>query len=272
MNAFKDKTAIVTGGASGIGLEICRELALAGAKVYVVDINAEGAKNTALTITAKGGKAEPIAVDMRDPDAVEKMVNAVASKESLDYMFNNAGMIMFGEFRDMNFDQWRDFIDTDIMSVVYGTSSAYNLMIKQGYGHIVNTSSVFGLFPFSLGTAYSAVKHAVTGLSLALRPEAHGLGVKITVACPGTVDTEVRNTYTVLKSDRNEFNSYILKQLTPNKAACAILNGVRKNKALIAFPWYDLIFWWLYRIAPAANFWWQKIMVNMFRRKIRRNE
>ncbi|MBN1635303.1 MAG: SDR family oxidoreductase [Deltaproteobacteria bacterium] len=272
MNAFKDKTAIVTGGASGIGRELCRELAEAGAKVYVVDINAEGAKDTASIITNEGGKAESIAIDIRDPDAVEKMVNSVASKDSLDYMFNNAGMIMFGEFRDMNYDQWRNFVDTDIMSVVYGTFSAYKIMINQGYGHIVNTSSVFGLFPFSLGTAYTAVKHAVTGLSLALRPEAHDLGVKITVACPGTVDTEVRNTYTVLKGDRNAFNSYILKQLTPNKAACAILNGVRKNKGIIAFPWYDLIPWWLYRISPTLNFWWQRKLVNMFRRKIRNNE
>ncbi len=272
MKAFKGKTAIVTGGASGIGRELCIQLAKAGAKVYVADINKKGAEKTESTIIDNGGKAESVTVDMRNPDAVEKMVNAVSSKGKLDYMFNNAGMIMFGEFRDMNNEQWRRFIDTDVMTVVYGTSSAYRVMIAQGHGHIVNTASVFGLFPFTLGSAYTAVKQAVVGLSLALRPEAQDLSVKVSVACPGSVDTEVRNTYTILKADRNAFNSYIQKQLTPVKAARAILKGVRKNKGLIAFPWYDLIPWWLYRISPSLNFWWQRILVKLFRKRIRSND
>jgi NAD(P)-dependent dehydrogenase (short-subunit alcohol dehydrogenase family) len=272
MNIFKDKVAIVTGGASGIGRELCRELAGGGAKVYVADINKEGADNTVSMIVGEGGKAESLDVDMRNPEAVEKMVNAVASHGSLDYMFNNAGMIMFGEFRDMDYEQWRRFIDTDIMTVIYGTFSAYKIMIKQGHGHIINTASVFGLFPFALGTAYTAVKQAVVGLSLALRPEAHDLGVRITVACPGSIDTEVRKSYTIVKGDREIFNSFIMKQLTPAKAARAILKGVRKNKGLIAFPWYDLIPWWFYRIAPASNYWWQRKMVHMFRSKVRSNE
>ena len=272
MNTFKDKTAIVTGGASGIGRALCRQLAGAGAKVYVADINKEGADNTVSIISDERGKADSIAIDMCNPDAVERMVSTVASKGSLDYMFNNAGMIMFGEFRDMSYEQWRHFIDTDIMSVVNGTFSAYKIMINQGYGHIVNTASVFGLFPFALGTAYTAVKQAVVGLSLALRPEAQDLGVKITVACPGTVDTEVRKTYTIVKGDRDVFNSSIMKQMNPDKAAQAILKGVRKNKGLVAFPWYDLIPWWLYRISPTLNFWWQRKMVNMFRSKCRDNK
>lgn len=269
MKGYKDKTAIVTGGASGIGRELCRALARAGATVYVADINREGADATVKLVLDEGGKAEAHVINMCDPDAVERMVNMVAAKGALDYMFNNAGIIMFGEFRDMEYDQWRRFIDADIMSVIYGTHNAYRVMIKQGFGHIVNTSSVFGLFPFALGSAYTAVKQAVTGLTLALRPEASELGVKVTVACPGTVDTEVRKTYTVVKADRNAFNSYILKQLSPEKAARAILKGVLKNKGLIAFPWYDLIPWWLFRICPASNYWWQRRLVKMFRSKIR---
>jgi len=270
MEAFNNTTAIVTGGASGIGRELCIQLAESGAMVYVADINKKGAEKTASTITDRGGRAEAVSVDMCDPVAVEKMVNAVAARGKIDYMFNNAGMIMFGEFRDMNYDQWRKFIDTDVMSVVYGTSSAYRRMIAQGHGHIVNTASVFGLFPFALGSAYTAVKQAVVGLSLALRPEAQGLGVRVSVACPGSVDTEVRNTYTILRVDRDSFNSYIQKQMTPENAARAILKGVRRNKGLIAFPWYDLIPWWLYRVRPSANFWWQSKLVELFRKKIRK--
>lgn len=240
-----------------------------GAKVVVADINKEGADKTVSIITGSGGRAEAVMADMRSPGDVESLVNNVAAQGPVDYMFNNAGVIMFGEFRDMEYSDWRHFIDSDVMSVVYGTKCAYEVMARQGHGHIVNVSSVFGLFPFALGTGYTAVKHAVVGLSLALRPEAADLGVKVSVACPGSVNTEVRKTYTILKGDRDVFNSYILKQLTPNRTALKILKGVKKNKGLIAFPFYDLIPWWLYRLHPSLNNWWQRKLVRLFRNRIR---
>lgn len=269
MNCFAGKTAIITGGASGIGRELCIELGLREAQVYVADINEEGAANTAKAVRDAGGKAESIVADMRDPDAVDRLVEIAASTGSLDYMFNNAGVIMFGEFRDMSHADWRHFIDSDIMSVVYGTAGAYRVMIAQGRGHIVNVSSVFGLFPFAVATGYAAVKHAVVGLSLSLRPEAAGLGVKVSVACPGSVKTEVRQTYRIFNGDRGQFNSLILKELHPKKAALKIIRGVEKNRGVIAFPAYDLWPWWLYRICPSWNDWWQRKLVNLFRKKVR---
>jgi NAD(P)-dependent dehydrogenase (short-subunit alcohol dehydrogenase family) len=270
MEKYAGKTAIVTGGGSGLGRELCIELAKAGAKVYVADINAEGAENTVQTIADAGGRAEAVRTDVRNPDEVESLVESAAREGPLDYMFNNAGVIMFGEFRDMSYDDWRHFIESDVMSVIYGTKCAYEVMIHQGYGHIVNISSIFGAFPFALATGYTAVKHSVTGLSLALRPEAAGLGVKVSVACPGSIDTEVRQSYTILKGDRELFNSYIRKQMQPNAAALKILREVGRNKALIAFPCYDAVFWWLYRVHPSANEWWQRQLVRLFRRKCRR--
>jgi NAD(P)-dependent dehydrogenase (short-subunit alcohol dehydrogenase family) len=269
MNPFSGKTAVVTGGAAGIGRELCMELANRGCRVFVADINQEGAEETVSTITAAGGTAESVITDMRDPDAVDRLVEKAASGGALDYMFNNAGVIMFGEFRDMELEDWRHFIDSDIMTVVYGTRSAYRLMIEQGHGHIVNVSSVFGIFPFALATGYTAVKQAVVGLSMALRPEASDFGVKVTVACPGSVETEVKKKYKIFKGDREAFNKLILKQLTPREAALRILKGVAKDKGLIAFPFYDLLFWWMFRICPSSNFWWQRKMVGVFRQRVR---
>ncbi len=271
MNPFSGKTALVTGGASGIGRELCLELAKLGASVVVADINEEGAEKTVAAITGSGGKAEAVVADMRDPDAVEELVRKAASGGSLDYMFNNAGVIMFGEFRDMSYEDWRHFIDSDVMTVVHGTSSAYKLMIRQGHGHIVNVSSVFGLFPFALATGYTAVKQAVVGLTMALRPEAADLGVNVSVACPGSVKTEVRKTYKILNGDREAFNAMIMKEMNPNETALKILQGVRKNKGLIAFPFYDLVFWWMFRLFPSGNFWWQRKLVNLFRKRVRFN-
>jgi len=270
MHTFVNKTAIVTGGASGIGRELCEALAREGATVFVADINKEGADQTVTAISDAGGTAFAVFTDMRDPDAVELLIEtATADGGQLDYMFNNAGVIMFGEFRDMTYDDWRHFIDSDLMSVVYGTNCAYRVMRKQGSGHIVNVSSVFGLFPFALATGYTAVKQAVVGLSLSLRPEAADLGVKVSVACPGTIETEVRRSYKIFNGDREAFNKLIMKQMSPKKAAVKILNGVRKNRGVIAFPFYDAIFWWLYRISPALNYGWQRMLVKLFRKRVR---
>lgn len=269
MDTFKDKMAIVTGGAAGIGRELCYELARYGARVVVADINRAGAEETAETINRDGGWARAENCDMRKSDAVKKLIKRVLKEGPLDYMFNNAGIIMFGEFRDMGHDDWKHFIESDIWSVINGTMSSYAVMIEQGFGHIINVSSVFGLFPFALATGYAAVKHAVVGFSLSLRPEAKDFGVRISVACPGSVETEMKKSYTIFNADRDVFNSYIMKQITPEKAAQKIIKGVKRNKGLIAFPSYDLIPWWLYRIHPSMNNFWQRKMVKLFREKAR---
>lgn len=272
MDRFSGKVAIVTGGASGLGRALCVELGRRGAKVVVADINEEGSKSTASVITQAGGSATSIVTDMRNPDAVDRLIAQVASEGPLDYLFNNAGVIMFGEFRDMSHEDWRHFVESDLMSVVYGTSAAYKVMMKQGDGHIVNVSSVFGLFPFALATGYTAVKQAVVGLSMSLRPEAAGFGVKVSVACPGSIRTEVRKSYRIFNGDRESFNALIWKEMSPEKAALKILGGVAKNKGIIAFPFYDLIPWWFYRFIPSMNGWWQRKLVNLFREKVRCKE
>lgn len=272
MNRFKDKTAIVTGGASGIGRALCLEMARRGATVHVADINQDGGEETVAAIRKAGGRAAFVHTDMRDPSAVERLVSGVAAERPLDFMVNNAGVIMFGEFRDMEYTDWQHFIDSDIMSVVYGTTCAYKVMTAQGHGHIVNVSSVFGLFPFALATGYAAVKQAVVGLTLSLRPEAADLGVSVSVACPGSVKTEVRRTCKIFNGDRDKFNALILRELTPRKAALKIIRGIEKNRGLIAFPRYDLWPWWLFRLRPSLNDWWQRKMVGLFRRRVRRPE
>lgn len=269
MNVFENKVAVVTGGAGGIGRELCLELARRGAKVYVSDINEAGAIAVADAANSAGGRAAAVKTDVRDPAAVEALIEKVVSEGSLDYMFNNAGVIMFGEFIDMEYEDWRHFIDSDVMSVVYGTKCAYKAMMRQGGGHIVNVASIFGCFPFALATGYTAVKQAVVGLTMALQPEAADLNIKVSVACPGSVDTDVRKTYKIFNGDRDKFNSFIKKQVLPEKAAVYILKGVEKNKALIAFPASEKVLWHLYKFSPSVNLWWQRKMVKLFREQVK---
>ncbi len=254
MNQFKDKVAIVTGGASGIGRAICQVLGQRDAAVViVVDINAEGVRQTAASITAAGGRAYAADLDVSHAEAVQHLVDETVSEYGrLDYMFNNAGIGIAGDTRDMTLGQWQRLLDINLGGVIYGTTSAYQVMVKQGFGHIVNTASAGGLFPLPFGTAYATSKYAIVGLSTSLRIEAAELGVKVSVVCPGGIQTGIINSMTLLKIDREEalskFPTSIL--MDADKCAQVILRGVARNKAIIMVTAYAHLGWWFYRLFP----------------------
>ena len=96
-------------------------------------------------------------------------------------MFNNAGIAVAGDSRDLNLDHWRKVTDVNYWGVVYGSKFAFDAMAKQGHGHIVNIASLAGLIPFPTNLPYSATKHAVVGMSMSLRAEGADLGVNVSV-------------------------------------------------------------------------------------------
>jgi NAD(P)-dependent dehydrogenase (short-subunit alcohol dehydrogenase family) len=252
MNGFRDKIAIVTGGASGMGRALCEELGRRGTVVVVSDLHMEGAKNVSQRITAAGGRARAIHLDVTSEPDVSGLVHTVVSEEGrLDYIFNNAGIAIVGEVRDMNLDHWRRILDINLRGVIYGTAAAYQVMVKQGFGHIVNIASLAGLIPLAGITAYAVTKHAVVGLSTSLRIEAADLGVKVSVVCPGLIKTNIIDSATYLKLDKER-----LLDLSPRKgldvdlAARTILEGVARNRPIIAFPFGARLLWWLYRHFP----------------------
>jgi len=164
MNIFQDKTAIVTGGASGMGEAVCLKLGVYGANVIVADIQAEKAETVARQIRRNGGKAESVSLDVTDRDAVYGLVEDTAREYGwLDYMFNNAGIHLIGEVRDMEPGQWEKILQVNTLGVLYGTLAAYSIMIRQGKGNIVNTASMAGLTYMPLTVAYNMTKHAVSG-------------------------------------------------------------------------------------------------------------
>jgi short-subunit dehydrogenase len=151
----------------------------------------------------------------------------------------------------MNLDHWRRILDINLRGVIYGTAAAYQVMVKQGFGHIVNIASLAGLIPLAGITAYAVTKHAVVGLSTSLRIEAADLGVKVSVVCPGLIKTNIIDSATYLKLDKER-----LLDLSPRKgldvdlAARTILEGVARNRPIIAFPFGARLLWWLYRHFP----------------------
>jgi len=255
MDHFKDSVALVTGGGSGIGRGLSMELASRGARVIVADINTAGAGETAAAIREKGGFAEHIALDVADQDAVRWVVNrAVGDYGRLDYMFNNAGIGLNGCFEDIEPRHWKQILDVNLYGVIHGSLYAYRVMVRQGFGHIVNIASLAGLVPMS-GAAYQTTKHGVVGLTLSLRMEAAIHGVRASVVCPGMVDTpifgrtiDVSNLFSA--EDMEEFFSH-LKFVSPEECARAILKGVQRNRAIIVVTPLAWFVWRLYRLFPA---------------------
>ena len=261
MDNFKDKIAVVTGGASGIGRAVSEELGRRKAQVVVTDINAAGAAKVADGIVNKGGRANSKPVDTSVQEAVESLIDETVAKYGrLDYIFNNAGIGLGGDVRDLELEHWQKVISVNLWGVIYGTQYAYKIMAKQGFGHIVNTASLAGLIPAPVESPYGTTKFAVVGLSRSLRREGIDLGVKVSVVCPGFVDTGIFDTSVMINADMHEMLAKSpIKLFNVNKAAKVILRGVSKNKAVIIFPLHAKILLWLDRyLPPVSDILWNK--------------
>ncbi len=252
MNTFADKVAVVTGGASGIGRAVCEELAGRGAVVVVADLDEKGARAVASAITGTAGRALAVRTDVTKCEEVSALVNtAVREFGRLDYLFNNAGVGVGGEARDMELSHWKFVLDVNLWGVIHGVHAAYPVMIRQGFGHIVNTASMAGLIPTPGEIPYTASKFAVVGLSQTLRIEARDLGVKVSAVCPGFVDTAIFKSSPMLNLNVDELLEGLpVKMTPPDKAARQILCGVEKNRDIIFVTGHAKPLFWLNRHLP----------------------
>ncbi len=265
---YRDKVAIVTGGASGIGRALSQELGRRGALVVVADINKDGAERTANSITTSGGKAWAMHLDVTKKEEVTRCIHDVHSKHGrLDFIFNNAGIICVGDARDMDIEQFLRVLEVNLLGVVYGTMEAYHLMTRQGFGHIVNIASGAGLIPIPLQLPYVTSKFGVVGLSQTLRLEGANLGVNVTVVCPGFVQTEMFDTAEVLKVPREKTVAMVPQRLrvSVDSAVKKILSGVERNRAMIVFPFSVRLLWFIYKFFPALVVPLASMMLRDFR-------
>ena len=266
---FSGKIAFVTGGASGIGRALCNELARRGANVVIADINKKGAQQVATDLLRLGQNADGVELDVADVAGVEQALrNAAAKFGRLDYVFNNAAIAAVGEVRDMAASDWQRLMEVNLLGVIYGSMAAYGIMIQQGSGHIVNVSSVTGLIPSPILIAYSTTKWGVVGFSTGLRDEAAGLGVKVSVACPSLVRTNIPDRTAYWRIRKEDYLARLPWRwmMEPSQAANSILRGVMSNKAIIVCPSHARLLWWSYRCCPGILKPLSKRMVQQFRK------
>ncbi|PJK20637.1 SDR family NAD(P)-dependent oxidoreductase [Mycolicibacterium goodii] len=246
---FAGKTAIVTGAGSGIGAALCRALSDAGADVLCTDIDADAAVRTADGLGARSAR-----LDVTDAAAVQATVDDVVARAGrLDLMFNNAGIVWGGDTELLTLDQWNAIIDVNIRGVVHGVAAAYPQMIRQGRGHIVNTASMAGLAAAGQLTSYVMSKHAVVGLSLALRPEAAARGVGVLAVCPAAVETPILDKGAVggfVGRDYFLQGQGMKTAYDPDRLAADTLRAIERNKALLVKPRRAHASWVFARLAP----------------------
>ena len=253
LRTYGGAVALVTGGASGIGAALGRELVRRGAHVVLADRDADDARAETSRITAMGGRAEAHALDVRDATAVATLVANVFRRHGrLDYLFNNAGIAVGGEARDLQPEDWRDAVEVNLMGPVHGVQAAWPRMIGQGFGHVVNTASMAAFLPTAMAAPYGTTKSAVLGLSRALRLEGAHHGIRVSVICPGVVRTPI------LDGGRHgRLRNFIpaeilmtlnerLRPMDVDVFARRALDDVARNRSVIIHP-----AWW--RVLPFLN-------------------
>jgi len=238
-NYFQNKIVLVTGGGSGIGRGLCLKLSADGATVICTDIDpGKAAETVALSgqdnITA-------LKLDVTQLADVESTFAGIVTRYGrLDLIFNNAGIAISGEMRDLSIADWKKIIDVNFYGVLYGSQTAYGYMLKQGAGQIVNMASAAGLVDYlALMAPYSVTKHAVVNYTKILRLEAKALGIKVNVVCPGFISTSIGKNAILANSNQSWRDNTInmaAKGISVDKAVNHILKGVAANKEVIIFP------------------------------------
>ena len=252
---FRPQVSIVTGGASGIGLAIARRLVDRGSRVVVADLDPDKAQRAAADL---GTLATAATVDVGDAAAVRDLVDeAVARHGRLDLMVNNAGVAVGGLHEQLDQAHWDLALRVNLGGVINGINAAYPVMRRQRVGHLLNTASLAGLVPAPAMLPYTTTKHAVVGLSTALRAEAAAVGVHVSVLCPGFVDTPLLDSIHTggpdgeqVLSMRRQIRRVQPRLMTADLVAERAIRGLERDTAIIAVGGAAQIMWRLNRYVP----------------------
>jgi 3-oxoacyl-[acyl-carrier protein] reductase len=192
MKRLQGRVAIITGGASGIGLATCRRFLEEGARVAIWDINRERGEAVTAELRASGNEVSFFLVNTSDLASVEAAAKAVNDQfGQIDILINNAGITRDASFRKMTSEQWDQVISVNLTGVFYCTKAVYPYMAERGYGRVITASSVVALYGNFGQTNYAATKAGVIGMTKVWAREFGRKGVTANAVAPGFIATDM---------------------------------------------------------------------------------
>ncbi len=220
---LKGQVIIVTGGASGIGMEAARALARMGADLIIADYNEEGARTVAAEIAASGVRAHAFKVDVSKAEQVAALVDfAVEKLGTLNGIFNNAGIGLVKPFLDMDPASYHKVIDVDQHSVYYGMYYAAKKMVALGTtGTFVNTASIYGSMAAMGSFNYNAAKAAVVMMSKSGALELAAYGIRVVGVAPGFINTPILGKDEAMKAALSKLHMHD-RLIEPEKVASVV--------------------------------------------------
>lgn len=249
MTEIAGQAAVVTGGGSGIGVGLAKELARQGASVAIADILADNARKVAGEINDAGGRAVGIHCDVSDRSSIEQMkAEANASLGTIQLVFANAGATSFMPVLELTESELDWMTEVNQKGVVWTALTFLPDMIEAGGGHVMATASMAGLIPtlVPVHTAYAAAKMGVIGFVRSMQLEVEEHGVFCTIYCPGGVLNGMRDNNAKYRPERfggptdeqmqvpkASFQDNRLRFLTPEEVAPMVLQAVRNNRPFV---------------------------------------
>ena len=199
---FQGRVAVVTGGASGIGLGLARAFADRGARLVLADLDAAALAEAEKSLSDAGAEVLAVPTDVTRREQVFALAERTFERFGTAHVVcNNAGVGAFGEMHTAPHEEWRFVMDVNFWGVVHGVEAFVPRLVEQGDGHVVNTASMAGLVGMRVLGIYCASKFAVVGLSESLHREVADRGVGVSVLCPMIVATHINRNAARLRPD-----------------------------------------------------------------------
>jgi NAD(P)-dependent dehydrogenase (short-subunit alcohol dehydrogenase family) len=256
---FENKVVVLTGAGSGIGRALALQLAAAGARLALSDINRPTLDETLAMIASASGADVDVRAYILDVSSREA-VFAHADEVKRDfgtahYVINNAGAAVFGTVNHTSIEEYEWQIGINMWGVLYGTKAFLPMMLAQKEGCIVNISSVFGLLGFPTQSAYNMTKFAVRGLTEALWSELEGTGVRAVCVHPGGIKTNIDKAGRLVAAatEEDELVNQGAEDLLitpPEDCAADIIKGLRRGHNRILTGNKSSTMFWLARLLP----------------------
>ncbi len=254
MQNLRDKLALITGAASGIGRAVAMELASLGTKLLLVDRDSVGLNALAEILQQQGTTVETKLLDLADLAAVAEFASQLDKEHSLDLLINNAGVVHFGPTVEMGVAEMERLMAVNLLAPMLLTRALLPQLLQRPEAHLVNVASIYGIVATSRCAAYHASKFGLLGFSESMFVELRGTKVGVSTVCPGFVHTNLFESGTSSSGINNKVRgvphppAYLCT--TPQIVAQRIVRGIQRRKRLVIVTPLAWSLYYTQRFAP----------------------